>query len=198
MIFIHNVSSMGGKESKNIEPRTLHELRNQVEFTDDEIQNWFQEYNSSLAKGQKELTREEFKNVYNSIFIGDATEFAEHVFRTFDHDRSGTVNFKEFLVGLHVSGSSNLDTKLRWAFKMYDINGNGMIDKDEMKTIVSAIFKMTAAKVPEELNTPEKMTEKFFKELDVDQDGEISWDEFERGANKDPIILSLLQCDPDA
>ena len=97
----------------------------------------YEEYQKSLGSGKKELTRKEFKRVYNSLFAGDASDFAEHVFRTFDADGSGSVNFKEFVVGLCVSGSTDLETKLKWAFTVYDIDGNGYIDKDEMRHIIS-------------------------------------------------------------
>ena len=90
-----------------------------------------------MKAGQTELTKEEFIKVYNSLFVGDASDFAEQVFRTFDTDKSGTVDFKEFLVGLCVSGSTNFNTKLQWAFQMYDINGDGYIAWDEMRHIIS-------------------------------------------------------------
>lgn len=59
-----------------------------------------------------------------------------------------------------------------------------------------AIYKMTQAIVPPELNTPEKMTDKLFSQLDRDNDGTITWMEFYEGAKKDPVIINLLQCDP--
>jgi len=126
---------MGNSKTK-INSKTVEELRKDVNFSPDEIRDWYKEYNSKLRQGESELTRDEFKKVYNSMFIGDATEFAEHVFRTFDHDRNGTVNFREFLVGLFVSSCDDPETKLRWAFKLYDIDGNGFISQDEMRSIV--------------------------------------------------------------
>jgi Ca2+-binding EF-hand superfamily protein len=56
---------------------------------------------------------------------------------------------------------------------------------------------MTNAKAPAELDTPEKMTNKFFEELDCNGDGQICFDEFKKGAKKDPVIVNLLECDPD-
>lgn len=56
---------------------------------------------------------------------------------------------------------------------------------------------MTQAITPDELNTPDKMTDKLFKEYDQNSDGKISWQEFYEGAKRDPVIVHLLQCDPD-
>ena len=42
-----------------------------------------------------QLTREKFLEVYSSFFPqGEADKFCEHVFRTFDADNSGKIDFK--------------------------------------------------------------------------------------------------------
>ncbi|KAL4235606.1 Hippocalcin-like protein 1 [Mactra antiquata] len=188
---------MGGKSSKcgKLHPRTLQELRHDVNLSTEEIQNWYAEYQSSLASDKTELTREEFKKVYNSLFVGDASAFAEHIFRTFDRDGNGTVNFREFLIGLCVSGNDeNSGSKLRWAFEMYDINGDGYISRKEMNEIVEAIYKMTNAY--RDRDTSRKMSEKLFHLCDLNDDGKISFEEFCKGVERDPAIVNLLQCDP--
>lgn len=185
---------MGNKSGK-LSPQNIQEYTRYVDFSPDEIHTWYTEYQHSLRDGQKELTKEEFKAVYNSLFVGDASKFAEHVFRTFDKDGNGTVNFKEFLVGLCVSGSDhNTDDKLKWAFDMYDINGDGFIEKHEMKEILEAIYKMTNAL---ELGTTDFILDNIFKEIDANQDGRICFQEFKSGSEKIPMIINLLQCDPD-
>ena len=47
------------------------------------------------------------------------------------------------------------------------------------------------------LGGPEGITEAFFKEFDLDRDGYISYSEFKNGALTDPLIVHLLECDPD-
>ena len=49
---------------------------------------------------------------------------------------------QEFVMGLSVLARGSLPERLQWAFNLYDINGDGIITKDEMLDIVSAIYEM--------------------------------------------------------
>lgn len=43
---------------------------------------------------------------------------------------------------LSILSRGSLDEKLRWAFSLYDINGDGCITREEMTDIVSAIYDL--------------------------------------------------------
>jgi Ca2+-binding EF-hand superfamily protein len=50
--------------------------------------------------------------------------------------------FQDFVQGLSTLSRGSLDEKLRWAFSLYDINGDGCITRDEMTDIVTAVYEL--------------------------------------------------------
>ena len=44
-------------------------------------------------------------------------EFSDHVFRTFDKDKNGFIDFKEFLLAIDITSTGSPEEKLEWAFR---------------------------------------------------------------------------------
>lgn len=127
------------------------------------------------------LTKSEFQKIYKQFFpFGDPSSFADYVFNVFDADKSGSIDFKEFICALSVTSRGKMEDKLDWAFQLYDIDGDGKISYEEMLSIVEAIYKMVGSmvKLPEDEDTPEKRVKKIFAMMDKDENGSLDMAEF--------------------
>jgi EF hand len=49
--------------------------------------------------------------------------FVERVFQIFDKDDSGSISFQEFLDAMHQFAGQTPDDKIKFLFKVYDIDG---------------------------------------------------------------------------
>lgn len=48
----------------------------------------------------------------------------------------GMLDFKEYIMALHLTSSGRTIQKLEWAFNLYDVDHNGSITKKEIQEIV--------------------------------------------------------------
>jgi Ca2+-binding EF-hand superfamily protein len=54
----------------------------------------------------------------------------------------GQIDFTEFLIAISVTAQGDAKKKLSMAFKMYDMDRNGKVDKKEMEKIIEAIYDL--------------------------------------------------------
>lgn len=102
------------------------------------------------------------------------------------------LDFREFICSLSITTRGTFEEKLRWAFDVYDIDGNGAITRNEVIAIVKSINKMMG--YINDKNASEERILSIFKEFDKNQDQMLSLEEFIDGAKQDSIFVKMLQC----
>nr|CAH7766198.1 unnamed protein product [Callosobruchus chinensis] len=100
----------------------------------------------------------------------------------------GSIEFEEFIRALSVTS--------RGAFRLYDVDNDGFITRDEMYNIVDAIYQMVGQQPSEDENTPQKRVDKIFDQMDKNHDDRLTLEEFREGSKADPRIVQALTLGP--
>ncbi|CAH0385528.1 unnamed protein product [Bemisia tabaci] len=136
-----------------------------------------------------------FKDIYAKFFPhGNSNMYAHYVFKAFDVNCSGAISFKDLLLTLSTLLRGSTYEKLRWAFKLYDINGDGCITRSELGEIVVAIHELMGKKHQHDVDRKARThVDTVFRKLDINQDGVITLEEFIESCLKDDVIVRSLQ-----
>ncbi|XP_036390485.1 guanylyl cyclase-activating protein 2-like [Megalops cyprinoides] len=140
----------------------------------------------------------EFKKFFGIDPTGEASEYAESMFRAFDKNGDDTIDFLEYVAALNLVFRGNLEHKLRWSFKVYDKDGNGYVDRNELREIIDSICRLKRSCRRDsdcELLKTDEICERIFQVVDLNGDGQITLEEFLDGAQKDEWVMKMLQLD---
>lgn len=105
----------------------------------------------------------------------------------FDEDGGGDVDFQEFVTGLSAfSSKGNKEEKLRFAFRVYDIDRDGYISNGEL----FIVLKMMVGNNLKDVQL-QQIVDKTIMEADKDHDGRISFEEFTEMVESTDVNLSM-------
>ena len=140
-----------------------------------------------------ELDKKKFTLVYQEFFPrGKAEKFSNEIFKLFDTDKSGKIDFKEFLVAISASDNGDVKKKLHLAFNLYDVNQNGRVDKKEMEKIITAIYDLRGVENRKGENDPKERVNDIFRRMDTDYTNTLNEIEFVEGCLSDPVLMKFL------
>lgn len=127
------------------------------------------------------------KTEFMSIPGVSANPLAKRIIEVFDEDNSGDVDFQEFITSLSIfSGRGETDAKLRFAFRIYDIDKDGYISNGELFIVLKI---MVGTNLEDE--QLQQIVDRTIMENDVDGDGKLSFEEFKKAAETTELIQSL-------
>ncbi|KAM6899844.1 recoverin-like [Xenentodon cancila] len=190
---------MGNSKSGAVSKEILEDLKLSTKFSETEIVQWYQNFKKQCPTGR--ITKEEFQKIYIKFFPdSDANTYAQHVFRSFDTNDDGTLDFKEYIIALHMTSTGKTTRKLEWAFSLFDVDKNGYLTKSEVTEICMSIFKLIpkdeVEDLPEDENTPEKRAEKLWNIFEKGENDRIAEGEFIQKLLDNDDALALIQLEP--
>jgi Ca2+-binding EF-hand superfamily protein len=117
------------------------------------------------------VTLKELKSVMKSLGLSPTNDELKEMISSVDHNGDNEIDFDEFLILMRSRGGKkarNPEQELIDAFKVFDTDNSGSIDKYELKSLMDSLGQKLSS---EELNA-------MMEEVDTDGNGEISYEEF--------------------
>merc|ERR1712059_92488 len=181
---------MGHSRKTEVDVAFLSEI---TSYSSEEILSWHSAFSRDCPTGR--LTRDVFVKMYSKLFLaGNSEDFCRHVFRIFDTDKNGYIDFKEFLLSMEVASGNSPERKLEWAFRLYDVNGDGNISRGELEEVLGSLLKMQYDDCSEAGSSTRQRPHVMFSLLDQNKDGEVTREEFVTACMADTELVQLLGC----
>ncbi|KAF8981851.1 Calcineurin subunit B [Entomortierella lignicola] len=148
----------------------LEEMVRDSNFSAEEIQRLYKRFTKLDKDGSGSIDKEEFLAIPQIA----TNPLASRLIAIMDEDGGGDVDFKEFIAGLSAfSNKGNKIEKLRFAFKVYDMDRDGFISNGELFLVLKM---MVGSNLKD--NQLQQIVDKTIMEADKDMDGKISFEEF--------------------
>ncbi|XP_075934831.1 guanylyl cyclase-activating protein 2-like [Anarhichas minor] len=165
------------------------------EVTLQHIQGLYRKFATECPSGNLHL--HECRRIFgiNRNSTEEESAYMENLFRSFDINQDGKLDFMEYVAAVHLVLRGKLEDKLRWSFKVYDRDGNGCLDRQEVRHIVKIIYTIKKHNDPSISGDIDDICDRLFDVVDKNNDSQISLEEFIEGAERDPWVMDQLKLD---
>lgn len=184
---------MGNKGAK-LKNKELKLLVEKTKFSSDEVKALYHQFRAIKADEEEKsatadlINREEFQKALGC----KSSFFVDRVFLLFDENRDGFINFSEFACGIAIlSPKGTFAMKVSFAFDIYDLNGDGKIDKPELRKLLHAA--LTENSVPLSDAQITELVDTTFVQADANRDGFIDRKEFTAMVNRHRAIIDHIE-----
>ncbi|KAM3146719.1 Protein kinase domain containing protein [Paramecium bursaria] len=145
--------------------------------TSQEKSELIQQFQALDLNNDGKLSREELIIGYSKVLSYSEAEIeVDKLMQSIDQDRNGSIDYSEFVLATFNKLKLVEDKRLEQAFKMFDKDGSGTISIDELKIIFG-----------NSKNISDRVWKDLVKEVDQNEDGQISFKEFKE------IIIKAIQ-----
>lgn len=152
---------------------------------------WLETLFRQTVGNEKEIRREDFKK----IVISKNPFFTERVFQIFDKDNSGSISLQEFLDAMHQFAGKSPEDKIRFLFKVYDLDGDGLIQHKELQHVMRACMEENGMRFSEE--QIDDLTVAMFEDADTNNRGAITYEALKYQLEKHGGLLENLSISID-
>ncbi|KAL3859877.1 hypothetical protein ACJMK2_010065 [Sinanodonta woodiana] len=139
-----------------------------TELSEDKIQELKESFALFDKNGDGMITKEELNSVLYSFGVRSTILELQAMIRTVDIDKSGTIDFNEFMKIFQRKLSVDPEMELHEVFCFFDKDKDGGISPDELYEVLNKLG---------EVITKDEV-EAMIKEADINRDGKVDYEEF--------------------
>eukprot|EP00455_Lapot_gusevi_P028539 TRINITY_DN3048_c0_g1_i5.p1 TRINITY_DN3048_c0_g1~~TRINITY_DN3048_c0_g1_i5.p1 ORF type:complete len:292 (+),score=63.80 TRINITY_DN3048_c0_g1_i5:100-975(+) len=154
------------------------ELALQLTLEQEDVPQLYDRY-AKVPRNESGISYQEF----SELLPNETDTIRQELFRLFDYDNTGLIDFREFALALLNFLSTSKDQKIRFAFLMFDTDHNGFLSDIELISVLKATYLACRD------DQVRVKAEAISRQADTDHDGQISFDEFLNITKKFPNLL---------
>lgn len=154
------------------------------------VEAQYQNFLSQHPDGR--ISKKSFHEMMKECYPGTDTEKLErHIFRMYDTNDDGHIDFREFMIVLYIMSSGSPEENLQQIFRVFDINNDGAISLKELKRIVKDLFHLINEKDADQASQ-DVLATTAFTEMDENNDGQVSEEEFIKACMRQKKFSTML------
>ncbi|NP_001279206.1 calcium and integrin-binding protein 1 [Callorhinchus milii] len=187
---------MGGKQSQ-ISKEDLSEYQELTFLTKQEILHAHRKFTELLPKDHTvdfSSTRVGMDRIFDLPEL-KANPFRDRICLVFStsNNHDGSMSFEDFLDMLSAfSESATLEVKSHYAFRIFDFDDDGTLDRRDLETLVNCLTGDTPDTRLEE-SEMSQLIQNILEESDIDKDGTVNLSEFQHVISRSPDFVSSFK-----
>ena len=168
---------MGSKNGKPIiRDEDIEALSKSSGMSKEEVKKAFDSFIEEHPNGK--MKKGDFaKMMAQALPQKDAGKMEKHVFRVYDTNNDGYIDFVEFMVIFYIMSDGSPEEVLEKIFRVFDLNSDGSITNKEMERLVKDMYKLLKTDDPT-IAAKDMISKSAFAEMDKNEDGKVTLEEF--------------------
>eukprot|EP00941_MAST-03F_sp_MAST-3F-sp1_P004453 g4453.t1 len=203
-------ATANAKEKNTRLPRTslTDELAWNSHFSTDDVRKLNKSFLEAAAQSEDptQIQREQFRDILKDAGLDEAgrsNAYLNRLFSVCDANKSGTINFREYVLAMSVLSKGSTAEKFKLSFEIYDKDETGGITREEMIEVLTSLdvhsqeigLKANEGLEPKVVKKRaervKKLVDEIFKESDLDNSGRLTYPEYFKAVLKNHWLVNF-------
>ncbi|CAF0971566.1 unnamed protein product [Adineta ricciae] len=139
---------MGGSSSQSLAELSEEDIKfisSRAKIDHESVTIWYDKLKAACPNGK--ISKSDTVSFLRSINSGkeeQIEQLATDIHKAFDANNDGIVDLREFLIGFALTSTGSAREKLKYVFRTYDHDHNGVINKKEIDRMVKIVMRLHA------------------------------------------------------